>query len=177
MPSEPTPKTDKRCTVPSCGKPLRTKGFCTGCYYRHLRYGSTEPVDRRKWKHILSNIDPIAQMADCKTCGRVKIVNRGRMKKDKHKGKSWKCSTDARARARDYKRAYRASKLVMMEDHCEICNKKEDLCWDHCHTSESFRGTLCGNCNAGIGMFKDSTDLLSKAIEYLIVKRAPIQTT
>lgn len=40
---------------------------------------------------------------------------------------------------------------------------------DHCHKAKKIRGFLCNNCNAGIGLFKDSERLLMRAIEYLRV--------
>lgn len=55
---------------------------------------------------------------------------------------------------------------------CSICgiseyenNKK--LAIDHCHKTGIVRGLLCNNCNHGLGKFKDSIQLLSKAIDYL----------
>lgn len=60
---------------------------------------------------------------------------------------------------------------------CAICNKKESaksktgyvksLAVDHCHDTGKIRGLLCQNCNTGIGKFKDDTDLLQSAIQYL----------
>jgi polyphosphate kinase 2 (PPK2 family) len=54
---------------------------------------------------------------------------------------------------------------------CAICSGVEasgkGLAADHCHTTGIFRGLLCGNCNRGLGTFKDNTDLLTKAIGYL----------
>ena len=38
---------------------------------------------------------------------------------------------------------------------------------DHCHTSGNVRDILCQTCNTGLGSFKDSVDLLRKAIKYL----------
>lgn len=50
---------------------------------------------------------------------------------------------------------------------CKICETLGELHIDHDHRSGNIRGLLCGNCNRGIGMFKDNTTLMAKAIEYL----------
>lgn len=61
---------------------------------------------------------------------------------------------------------------------CAICGNVEtyldsrtqkvfELAVDHCHDSKKIRGLLCGQCNTGLGCFKDSTDLLTKAVDYL----------
>ncbi len=61
---------------------------------------------------------------------------------------------------------------------CEICNEPETrksrtpgficrLAIDHCHNSGKIRGLLCHSCNTAIGKFKDNTEILRKAIEYL----------
>ena len=38
---------------------------------------------------------------------------------------------------------------------------------DHCHETDTFRGWLCGNCNTGLGGFKDDKDKVLRAYEYL----------
>ena len=38
---------------------------------------------------------------------------------------------------------------------------------DHCHSSGAVRGILCQGCNTGLGQFKDSIEVLEKAIRYL----------
>lgn len=52
---------------------------------------------------------------------------------------------------------------------CAICKapKGNKLCVDHDHRTGKVRGLLCSNCNAGLGMFKDSEDLLQSAKGYL----------
>jgi hypothetical protein len=56
------------------------------------------------------------------------------------------------------------------DSKCAICSKPLDdmkLLVDHCHDTGKVRGLLCAGCNTGIGLFKDSEDLLTKAIKYL----------
>lgn len=66
----------------------------------------------------------------------------------------------------DYKRMLQAQ-----GGGCLLCggtNKSgKRLAVDHCHTTGVVRGLLCTNCNVGLGCFKDSPELMMKAIEYL----------
>jgi len=63
----------------------------------------------------------------------------------------------------------------MVEDQqgkCKICKASENirdfkLFVDHCHSTGNVRGLLCHNCNAGLGHFRDSQDILQAAIRYL----------
>lgn len=51
---------------------------------------------------------------------------------------------------------------------CAICGvhlSKPYL--DHCHATNKIRGFLCTQCNVGLGSFKDNSDYLRSAIEYL----------
>jgi hypothetical protein len=55
---------------------------------------------------------------------------------------------------------------------CAICGDHQSsmtrsLSVDHCHKTGTIRGLLCKNCNTSLGQFKDSIELLLKAIEYL----------
>lgn len=74
----------------------------------------------------------------------------------------------------EYKKLY-----DMQNGYCAICNKhvsncKKDLALDHCHITGKVRGFLCDPCNTALGMFKDNTETLFKAIDYLFKHRINI---
>ncbi len=68
-------------------------------------------------------------------------------------------------------------KLKEQNNVCAICEqpeqatykgiKKKDLAVDHCHKTGEIRGLLCSKCNTGLGVFKESPELLNSAIKYL----------
>lgn len=84
-----------------------------------------------------------------------------------------------------YKRKYGISYedyLIMCKDRknkCDICQtkkvpagseirgSKDHLVLDHCHETKKIRGILCQECNQGLGLFKDSSFNLEKAVIYL----------
>jgi hypothetical protein len=51
--------------------------------------------------------------------------------------------------------------------HSDTSNYKVFPAIDHCHTTKRVRGVLCGNCNKGIGLFKDDPARLERAASYL----------
>lgn len=60
---------------------------------------------------------------------------------------------------------------------CAICGlppegntRTNTLYVDHNHDSNKVRGLLCLTCNTGLGMFRDSPELLNKAKEYLCLQ-------
>ena len=61
--------------------------------------------------------------------------------------------------------------LTAQGGRCAICGNpqpnKRRLSVDHDHTTGKVRSLLCSFCNRGLGYFQDSTNLLSKAMEYL----------
>jgi hypothetical protein len=60
--------------------------------------------------------------------------------------------------------------LKNQDGHCAICGNgqgKRRLAVDHNHITGVVRGLLCSNCNVGIGSFKENTENLKRAIEYL----------
>jgi hypothetical protein len=53
---------------------------------------------------------------------------------------------------------------------CNICGmvvSGKSLHLDHNHEHGYIRGWLCHQCNAGLGMFRDSPFIMGKAIEYI----------
>lgn len=51
---------------------------------------------------------------------------------------------------------------------CTICGDNGDLVVDHDHSTKKIRGVLCNKCNKGLGLFRDSPDLLEYARIYLL---------
>lgn len=71
----------------------------------------------------------------------------------------------------EYERMYHAQGGV-----CAICGRVESkvlrghpamLSVDHCHQTGKVRALLCHACNVGLGLFRDSPEVLSKALEYI----------
>jgi len=58
--------------------------------------------------------------------------------------------------------------MVVQDFRCPICEEEvEQFVVDHDHKTGAVRGLLCGPCNTGLGMFKDSTRRLAMAQNYL----------
>ena len=55
---------------------------------------------------------------------------------------------------------------------CAICGRPDEVVGrslniDHCHEPGVVRGLLCGGCNRALGLFQDSVEILSRAVEYM----------
>jgi hypothetical protein len=63
--------------------------------------------------------------------------------------------------------------LDKQKGRCAICgtddpgNGHKHFHVDHCHNTNLVRGLLCHKCNKGLGLFKDDSKLLKKAVKYL----------
>lgn len=78
--------------------------------------------------------------------------------------------------ARKYKLTLEFTEKLLSKKVCDICGSEPTLrrrnCIDHCQTTGKVRGLLCEDCNKGLGRFKDSPELLEKAILHLKQKYA-----
>ncbi len=64
--------------------------------------------------------------------------------------------------------AFYTTARVAQRGRCAICRRDDrPLCVDHCHRKGHLRGVICRNCNAGLGFFSDSRELLLRAADYL----------
>ena len=106
-----------------------------------------------KRKHRLRKLNEREHTAICEICGPVKVYyKKGR--------KRWYCSVSR-------KKWLKPRFEHLKSKFCEICEATKDLCGDHDHVADSFRGTLCRTCNLGLGLFKDNVVFLQQAIRYL----------
>lgn len=118
-----------------------------------------------------------------KTCGKCKIRKEAsdffgdNAREDRL---SWHCKDCKRlaSRQHDLKTKFGISweeYLKMYEDQsglCAICLKPEEemtktFSVDHDHQTNKVRGLLCGECNLGLGKFKDDPNVLQAALDYL----------
>lgn len=64
------------------------------------------------------------------------------------------------------------AKLESQNNSCAICGVpsaelKKRMSVDHNHATGAVRGLLCNHCNTGLGFFKESPEILTKAIQYI----------
>ena len=121
----------------------------------------------------------------CTKCNQEKPSNEFYLEKDKRatNGIAQRSTCKTCTEDRKYKRFIEKTYNFTFDEYerlfedqkgkCAICESRisstrtSRLFVDHCHHSGKVRGLLCSSCNHGLGLFKDSPKLLSKAIEYL----------
>ena len=115
-------------------------------------------LKKKDWKHTLTERDIENRTAVCKTDGKVRIVKT-------HKNRPlWTCAVAVSSRVG---RNIYTGENVILKTYCEICRTKNKIVLDHDHKTGKYRGSLCRNCNAGIGLFYDDIATLKNAIKYL----------
>jgi hypothetical protein len=98
-------------------------------------------------------------------------------------GNCVECGRNAQQRDRDKSRWNRRVKLYGVDEAafqalresqggiCPICADPlpgvDRTHIDHCHTTNRVRGLLCGPCNQGIGLLRESEVIMRRAIDYV----------
>lgn len=119
--------------------------------------------------------NPYFRNKECPTCGEVFTPTAPSQKY---------CSAKCKGRNHYYKRKYgiteqRYEEMKEEQEHkCAICegdgfllgshnNHHETLCVDHDHNTGKVRELLCHNCNRALGLLRDDSKLLQRALDYL----------
>lgn len=112
----------------------------------------------------------------CRTCCQEVRTERAKIPEDSNSIRRRKLREAYGMTMADYDAMFDAQ-----EGRCAICGTQKEpwepgwgvegrgrcLVVDHCHTDGRIRGLLCGNCNHGLGKFKDDIAHLLAAAEYL----------
>jgi hypothetical protein len=117
---------------------------------------------------IIQSIKDHGKDAKCKRC---ETFIRGNLrKKQSEKDPNFKLSLKLRPYNCTPEQYLALEELA--HNKCQICGKEftddKDKHLDHCHETKNIRGLLCTECNLGLGLFKDCTATLKKAINYLM---------
>lgn len=143
----------RRKVLPNCREcqeelpPHRSYGSCNKCKVLRRRYRRDNGVkesDLKTYCRICNNKLPLhSKYRRCKECRR----------SARHKFHS----------------GLVAYAFLKQKGRCKICREKlTQYHVDHDHETGEFRGLLCGNCNVGLGCFKDNIESLKRAIVYLL---------
>lgn len=126
---------------------------CNSCgeYKLWNEYGK-DKTTKNGYKHV------------CKTCRSIKRKTYNEKRPTSEQAKTARLKWKYGITPEDYD-----NMMISQHSKCYICSKSDsELVIDHCHTNGHIRALLCGNCNKGLGFFKDNTINLNNAIEYLI---------
>lgn len=130
------------------------------------------PITEFRWEHKSKNI----RKGACGPCENARmradrLVNGDQRRKQGRESYARRADRVYRnGLARRYSLSPAGVEKVVSAPGCLICSEKPEdrkLVVDHCHVGEIARGVLCPNCNAGLGQFKDSPQLLRLAAAYL----------
>lgn len=119
---------------------------------------NNELTDENWWKCWKKNGAKI-----CISCGK----KRNKEWDTKEKAKDRKLRSVFGINLNDYN-----AMLKAQNNKCAICGTTDpqgigSFHVDHCHTTNKIRGLLCHHCNHGLGNFKDNSQVLRNAANYL----------
>jgi len=112
----------------------------------------------------------------CKVCGKTDRDKNGNCAPcGKIRGREWarahKDVVNPKNRLKKYKLTQEQLDQMFLDQKglCPICQKPllKKYHIDHDHAHNVVRGLLCFNCNAGLGQFKENSDILLRASEYI----------
>jgi len=145
-----------------CGRESRyaSGGPCGRCYQREWREKKAEAIRERKRSYYLKNRR------------RVLDQNKATILRTKPAGYYTNASWVRRLKAIGLTPVDYQAMLDAQGGACAICRSKSNgkfkvFAVDHCHETNVVRGLLCSKCNRGIGLLRDSPEMLIAAAAYL----------
>lgn len=178
----PSPKQPKRLvTCGWCASPFSTsqglKAYCSSPCKRRAKHSRELLPGGRPRTEPYKARDPVYRDLvgkKCVTCAEYQLFHLFQPAGGKSDGLSSECKSCLRVRHKTVRYGITPEEVVALETatNCEICGTKfagkTKVHIDHCHTTGKVRGALCFTCNSGLGMLKDSPELLERASQYVL---------
>lgn len=103
----------------------------------------------------------------CKVCANFRATSYARENKDKIPTTGYSLKRRYGITSEDYSRMLEEQNYKCAICFIDKCQSGRNFAVDHNHDTGKIRGLLCSACNMGLGNFKDSPELIKKAINYL----------
>jgi len=167
---------DTQCSFYGCTRPVSALGLCGGHYKQQAKGAELSPLGRQ-----ISALDRDSQGRKyCPRCSQWRPVGAFGNHKSRPDGLRYECKDCTRVRSTLDKYGLTVARYDEMVEAqggaCAICSTPcttfvvdhdHDCCPGQTTCGKCVRGLLCGTCNSGIGLLKDSSDVLRKAAAYL----------
>ena len=177
-----------------CGEPMSIKArsdgkgkgwrwYCQPCMKAYDQQRRADPKRRQRKKIQAQEYHQRTYWNDDPEIRETYLERRREVARKQHAKNAnnleWKKRKAAAALRSHYKIRYGMTledveNLLEAQCGCAICGINDN--WpgplkspvvDHCHETNQVRGMLCHTCNVALGLFKENSLLLQKAIEYL----------